>query len=178
MRFNQLFTIGLVLLSTNGIALELGLSTSGEDLALSLWADKIPKSSQKGYLTIGLDSNTYQNDTLVSDCNDGAVSASTGSGTCSGHGGVSKTRQAEYDRAALIFGMTHNLTPRLRFNAGLAIGMYFSDVTIRTTQYTNYFQYGLDMGASYQITPTYPLKLSISHETERGKTLFGFWYPL
>jgi hypothetical protein len=154
---------------------EYGLSTSGKDLSLNLWFGSSLDQGQGGYFTFLFDNDEYENGDSVSICGDGAISGSSGSGTCSGHGGISSTRDASYERIAFTAGTTYNVGKRIRLNGGLIYGMYISEVNIGEMGEYDYGEFGLDFGISYKVMQDSSFKVSLNHETDVRKTLIGFW---
>lgn len=163
------------LLSTYCSAFDYGLSTSGSDISIGLLGGG--KSGVGVYGTFLADFDEYQNGDLVTVCSDGKISGSTGSGTCSGHGGASKQREANFSRFAFSLGATYLLHERVRLNGGLILGMYSSDIDIGEMTDLDYTNVGVDAGLSFKVLTEEDMWLSISHETDAGKTLIGFWLP-
>ncbi len=175
----KLVIIGLLISrSTTILAFDFGLSTSGNDIGIDIWLST-NDSSKWGYYARGIvDFDNYKNGRSVNVCNDGSISGSTGSGTCSGHKGVSHSKSAEYDRFALVLGPTYSISKTIQIHCGPIIGIYSSDVDIGDMHEKDYTDIGVDFGISLMPFRQSDFKLFVSHETEQKKTFFGLRYPI
>ena len=162
----------------SSFAFDLGASSSGNDISIDFWTG-INESQKIGlYSRTVIDFESYEGDDYVSVCGDGEVSGSTGSGTCSGHSGVSSTKLAEFSRIALIFGPTYKLSETIDIYGGIIIGFYSSDVSIGDSASLDYSKYGADIGLRLKPIKSSDIKITLSYETEQNRTSVGFSYPI
>ena len=159
-------------------AIDLGLSGSEKDIALDVRGTNSNNPNWGGYIRVIVDSGEYQNGKNVSVCNDGSISGSTGSGTCSSHSGVNYTENAEFNRIAGAFGATYSVTDSFQLHGGVIVGMYTSNINIGDKDKYNFNKVGIDVGISDKILNDLDLKLFLSHETERDRTYIGFLIPV
>lgn len=165
------------ILSTVTYAVDFGLSSSGSDISIDIWFQNLKNSDQGIYSRIIIDSDKYQNGKVVGVCNDGSISGSSGSGTCSGHGGVNRYEEADFDRIALVFGPTYWVSEKIQLHGGLIVGLYTSEINIGDTSKHDFSELGIDFGLSYKFLSQSDAKVLISHETEQSKSYLGFWLP-
>lgn len=158
-------------------AIELGVSTSGRSISLDMWLQNKEKSKAGFYAKILVDFDKYKNGIRVTVCQDGSISGSTGSGTCSGHGGISHTKEDEFDRYGVIVGPSYWITNKIQMHGGLIIAFYNSEVDIGDTSKNDYSGVGIDIGVSFKPLDESDIKIVISYETEQDNTSLGFWYP-
>jgi len=159
-------------ISSLAYAGDLGVTSSGKDISLT-WLQSVEVSSWGFYLKGILDSEKYQNGSLVSVCNDGSISGSIGSGTCSNHGGMSYGREAQFGRDALVIGSTFQMNKNIQFQGGIIAGMYSSDINIGDKSKLNFIKYGIDVGLSYKVFNDSNFKLQFFHETEQQRNSIG-----
>ncbi len=158
-------------------AVEVGISSSGKDISLDIWFQDIPKSENNFYTRIIYDFDGYHNGANVTVCNDGTISGSTGSGTCSNHGGVNSMKEAEFDRLGFAFGLSNWVSNKVQLHGGLIIGLYSSDINIGDSSEIDFTKFGLDLGISYQPSDLSNMKIVVSYETEQKRSSIGFWFP-
>ena len=159
------------------IALEVGVSGSGGAISLDLWSSKKFNSQIGLYSKFLWDFEEYEDGTTLNVCSDGAISGSSGSGTCSGHGGVSSTKPTEFNRYGLVLGPTYWLSNRIRLHGGLVAALYSSDVNIGDKSERDFTEIGADIGASYSLADD-GSRIVLSYETEQQQTYLGFSIPV
>ena len=155
-------------------ALDAGISSSGKDLSLDLWSDSNRYSNIGFFGRLVADFKDYTNGDTVRVCNDGSVSGASGSGTCSGHGGISHEEEAQFNRVAIAFGPTYSLTDNLEFHGGFLIGFYNSNINIGDESKLSYSKAGINFGLSLRPIPGSGFMLVVSNETEQERTSVGF----
>ena len=154
---------------------DFGLSASGNTLGVDYWGD-LSKENWGYYFRFVLDSDEYTDGKIVSVCSDGKISGSLGTGTCSGHGGVSNTKEAEFDRWALVIGPEYYINSRVTANVGLLAAFYSSDANIGDEGKLDFMDYGLDFGLSFRFSDK-GHKVYTGYETERKQTYVGLRFP-
>ncbi|WP_298723098.1 hypothetical protein [uncultured Oceanisphaera sp.] len=159
------------------VAVELGVSGSGDAVSLDLWSSKKLNSQIGLYSRFLWDFEEYEDGTTVSICSDGSISGSSGSGTCSGHGGVSGTKATEFNRYGLVLGPTYWLSDRIRLHGGLVAALYSSDVNIGDKSERDFAEIGADIGASFSFADDGP-RIVLSYETEQQQTYLGVSIPV
>lgn len=155
-------------------ALNIGLSSSGKDISLDMSSQKESQTDIGLYFRLIADSKEYKDGSSVTVCSDGKISGSTGSGTCSGHGGINHTKEAEFSRYAIAFGPTYWATNCLQVYGGIIFGLYSSDVNIGDTSVKDFTETGFDFGVNFKPVETSSFILVIGHETEQKRTYLGF----
>lgn len=163
--------------SSVSYAVDFGLSSSGSDVSIDAWFQNKQNTGRGFYARIIVDTDKYQNGKIVSVCNDGSISGSTGSGTCSGHGGVGYFKEADFDRTAFIIGPTYWFSERIQFHGGLIVGLYTSEINIGDKSKYDFSEIGVDIGLSYKFSSQSDAKVLLSHETEQSRSYIGFWLP-
>lgn len=124
------------------------------------------------------DFKDYEDGSFVRVCADGSISGSSGSGTCSGHGGISSEKLAKFNRYGFILGPTHWFTDRIRLHGGLFWGAYNSDVDVGDKDKLDFNEYGVDVGISYSIFGVDSPRVVLSFESEQKQTFIGLSFPL
>lgn len=176
--YKKLFLLPILLWSFSTQAMDLGLSSSGDDLHFGGWVYPTEMGGFGYYIQGFFDFDKYENDDTVSVCRDGEVSGSTGSGTCSGHGGVSHTKNAEFDRNGVSFGAAYSISNNFDIFGGILFALYSSDVTVGDTSSKDFSETGLDIGASYRFIDQSRYSLLVGFESEQDKAYFGVRYEL
>lgn len=127
------------------------------------------------YASIRFDSNEYVLDSTVSVCNDGGVSGSTGSGTCSGHGGVSHTRKEKAERFGGSFGYLWNAVGNFYLGGGAGIGSYISEVDVGNEGQSDYY-INLEARTAYRFSDRFSLLATYDFEVQKMTVgaAFGF----
>jgi len=168
----------LILFSQASLGDGFGASTSGQDISLDAWFKGGGENGVGLYFSVIADFEEYQNGSTISVCRDGQISGSFGSGTCSGHGGVSHTALADFTRFGFSFGPTYNINKSLQLHAGLLYGMYSENIDVGDKTPDSYGEWGLDIGVSFQLPIKSRANLLLRHETEQDRSLIGIWFPL
>ncbi|MGC3981530.1 MAG: hypothetical protein QM808_09740 [Steroidobacteraceae bacterium] len=161
------------LFAEESLAFDLGVSSSGKDISLEIWSPRNPSTPWGANFKVLADFEKYENGSRVTVCSDGSISGSSGSGTCSGHGGVNHTKNAKFNRYAIAAAPTYWVTDYLQLHCGLIAGLYSSDVNIGDKGSKNFTEYGLDLGISIKPLATSEFKLVAGHETERSRSYLG-----
>ncbi len=125
------------------------------------------------YATLRFDSNKYELDNRVSVCNDGGISGSTGSGTCSGHGGVSHTRNEVSDRVGGSVGYMWNAIDNIYFGGGIAYGFYGTEVNVGSSTHGDGY-INVEGRAAYRLTERF--SVVSTYEGEGSVFTFGATY--
>lgn len=159
------------------LAFDIGVSTSGKDISLDIWSANTEHSGWGAYMRGVSDFEDYQNGAEVTVCRDGSISGSTGSGTCSGHSGVSHRKLAEFSRLAIAVGPTYWINKSLQLHVGLIYGMYKSDIDIGEKSKLDYSESGVDAGLSFRPFAA-DLKFVLGHETEQKRTYLGIRFSI
>jgi len=172
--------LGIIFTITSSIcySADIGISTSGKDISLSFWSLSKAQSKFGWYARALFDFKTYEKNNIVTICRDGSVSGSSGSGTCSGHGGVSHSEQAEFNRLAVAIGPAFWVSNKIQLHGGILIGFYSSHVNIGNTDALDYRKVGFDFGISFKPIETSNFKIVLSHETEQSRTSLGIRFSI
>ncbi len=127
------------------------------------------------YGSFKYDGNKYEHGNVVSICNDGGISGSVGSGTCSGHGGVSHTRKEQSKRAGFSIGYMWNPYGDLYAGGGVGFGAYLSEVNVGTED-ENELYANFEAKVAYHITPKLITIVTYDNEVERFSAGVGFTF--
>ncbi|MDR9826271.1 hypothetical protein RCJ22_11685 [Vibrio sp. FNV 38] len=122
------------------------------------------------YGSVRIDSNNYNRGNRVSICNDGKISGSSGSGTCSGHGGVSYVREEKSERIGGSIGYFWKAIKGLYLGAGANLGVYTSEVNIGDNNQGEFYM-NLEARAAYRITPR--ITATSTYDAEAGNFTLG-----
>lgn len=145
-------TLAMSLIAFNASSAEVPLHHIGAELGSNNIVISYNHFSSGLYGTVRYDRNEYDLGNKVSVCNDGSISGSTGSGTCSGHGGVSHTRNEKNERLGGSLGYLWNVIGDLYLGGGANFGAYTSEVNVgNKSQGETYFN--VEARAAYRITP-------------------------
>lgn len=159
-------------------AADIGISTSGNNISLDYWSSRNASTNLGWYVRALLDFESYENGDEVTVCRDGSVSGSSGSGTCSGHRGVSHSEEAEFDRLGVAIGPTYWVSDKFQLHGGVFFGMYSSNIDIGETGALDYTEVGLDLGVSFKPIESSSFKVVLSHETDQAHTSIGVRFEI
>lgn len=177
LNMNKFILILSFIVPSISFAVEFGISTSGEAVSVDFWPNRDEVKKVGLYGRFVWDFEDYEDGSVVSICSDGSVSGSSGSGTCSGHGGVSGEKLAEFTRYGFILGPTYWVTNRVRLHGGIVLGVYNSDVNIGDEGKLDFNEYGVDVGISCSFLGVDSPRVVLSYESEQEQTFLGLSFP-
>lgn len=157
---------------------DIGIFTSGNDISLVFWSSPEDQSKLGWYARALFDFETYENGDVVTICRDGSVSGSSGSGTCSGHSGVSHSEQAKFDRLGVAIGPTYWVSNKFQLHGGVLIGLYSSNIDVGDSGALDYTKIGFDFGISFKPIDSSGFKIVLSHETDQARTSIGVRFAI
>ena len=131
-----------------------GVTYGSEEFGLFFY--HIPIRSKIGYSwRVGgaFTSENYGLGGSTSVCSDGSLSGSTGSGTCSWHGGYSHDIESVYSMSSLAGGMSIKMTKRLKTFGHVSWATYIEDINVGN-QASQIVRYGYELGVGYDVLPT------------------------
>jgi hypothetical protein len=168
-----IFVIIFITVSSICFADDIGISSSGKDISLNFWSLPKDQSNSGWYVRALFDFETYKNNDVVSICRDGSVSGSRGSGTCSGHRGVSHSELAQFKRFGVAIGPTFWVLNKIQLHGGVLLGLYSSNINIGDKGVLNYMEVGFDFGIGIKLIDASRFNFVLSRETNQARTSIG-----
>ncbi len=106
-------------------------------------------TSRFGFFTtteLSVDPRSYGIGGTTTVCNDGQLSGSQGTGSCSWHGGVSHQTEAEYSRFSFGMGTTYRLSEPVSLVLNGVFSLYTHYITVGEASNEGDLQYGIETG--------------------------------
>lgn len=127
-------------------------------------------NSRFGFLSTGefsLEPETYGIGGTTTVCNNGGLSGSTGSGSCSWNGGVSHQTDATYDRFSIGLGATYKVIEPVSI---VLIGVWSAfthHITVGNIRNDGDSRYGVETGLLFRLDPRFNVVFLYHTEAER-----------